>query len=267
MVGIWKGDPFRMNIYDEIKSKYLRLSKGQRKVAQFILEQPSTITANIATEVGRLAGVSESTVIRFCYAIDLSGYGELQDKLREYLALQQAINSPRVEEKISSDEVKSIMIEHAKQISEAVQKMDSRQIGAALQLLNEAKRIYIISDERLVPLANSLKSGLDNALTISSLEQMNTAILNAEREDVFVLLNDLNLEHQLDYLFDLIEEIGCNCIFVHDVKNHMFKKRCTVSLYLGQELSMDTFATYSLLLSLNKLLKADKVEASQKIYA
>ena len=59
-----------MNIYDFIKSKYLRLSKGQRKVAQFILEQPSTIITNIASEVGRLAGVSESTVIRFCYAIE-----------------------------------------------------------------------------------------------------------------------------------------------------------------------------------------------------
>ena len=74
-----------MCICEEIKRKYIRLSKGQRKVAQFVVDNPNVVATHIASEVGRLADVSESTVIRFCYAMDLSGFSELQEKIRGYL--------------------------------------------------------------------------------------------------------------------------------------------------------------------------------------
>ena len=74
-----------MNFIELVKKKYIRLSKGQRKVAQFIIDNPNAVATNIASDVGRLAGVSESTVIRFCYAIDLTGFLELQQKVRDFL--------------------------------------------------------------------------------------------------------------------------------------------------------------------------------------
>ena len=84
-----------MSICDNINKRFIRLSKGQRKVAQFVVDNPNVIASQVASEVGRLAGVSESTVIRFCYAIDLSGFSELQEKMKEFVVESGGIPAPK----------------------------------------------------------------------------------------------------------------------------------------------------------------------------
>ena len=59
------------------------MSRGQRKVAQFVIDNPTLVTTHIASEVGQLIGVSESTVIRFCYAMELGGFSELQEEIKK----------------------------------------------------------------------------------------------------------------------------------------------------------------------------------------
>lgn len=256
-----------MNIFDYIKSKYLRLSKGQRKVAQFILDQPNVVTTNIASEVGRLAGVSESTVIRFCYAIELSGYGELQDRLREYLMLKNTVQNPTVVQKTTSDEVKSVMIEHARQISEAIQKIDSKQLSQALNLLSNARNIYIFGFGEADKLAFRLKEGIENAEVIYDESDIPKISLNATELDVVVVLNNPNFEVQMEHALLIATENKCSTIFIHDVKNHPIKKRCTVDIYLGQPDYMNSFGAFSLIYGLRELVKQYKVTESSVEFA
>lgn len=61
-----------------IQQEYNQLSKGQQKVAKYLLEQPGEFAVKLASEIGEQVGVSETTVIRFCYSIKLSGFSELQ---------------------------------------------------------------------------------------------------------------------------------------------------------------------------------------------
>src|SRR5699024_5336759 len=61
------------------------LSKKQRAIATFILNNPSFIGTHAASLVGARTGTSETTVIRFCYALGLDGYKDLQKQIRMYL--------------------------------------------------------------------------------------------------------------------------------------------------------------------------------------
>ena len=239
-----------MNIYDYIKSKYLRLSKGQRKVAQFILEQPSTITTNIASEVGRLAGVSESTVIRFCYAIELSGYGELQDKLNEYLTLKNTLTSPRMEKKVTSDEVKGNMILHAKQISEVIQKIDSKQIMSAINSICQARHTYIIGFNENEALVNILNKGISNSTKVSNVEMLQDVLQKVNTEDIIVLFDIRENEYYLENVFASSEKNDVKVLFIHDQKNHPYRKKCAVNLYLGGEHMMQSFGAFSFVISM-----------------
>ena len=244
-----------MNIYDYIKSKYLRLSKGQRKVAQFILEQPSTIITNIASEVGRLAGVSESTVIRFCYAIDLNGYGELQDKLNEYLTLKNTLASPQIEKKVTSDEVKGNMIIHAKQISEVIQKIDSKQIMSAINTICQARHTYIIGINENETLANILNKGITNSTKVSRFEMLSDVLQNINEEDIIILFDISENESYLEDIFGYAEKNGVKVLFIHDLKNHPYRKKCAVNLYLGGEQMMRSFGAFSFVISIIEALK------------
>lgn len=239
-----------MNIYDYIKSKYLRLSKGQRKVAQFILEQPSIIPANIASEVGRLAGVSESTVIRFCYAIELGGYNELQEKLAEYLTLQNTLSSPKVIKKITSDEVKGNMIRHAQQISEVVQKVDTKQITMATQQICNARKIFIAGFNKNTTLAQILHSGIEQAVIIPSINEAITASTYITKEDVLILFDDTVEDFYIDSIITPMHEKDLNILFIHDQKQHPLRKKCKYNVYLGGENALNSFGVYSFVVSL-----------------
>ena len=244
-----------MNIYDYIKRKYLRLSKGQRKVAQFILDQPSTIVTNIASEVGRLAGVSESTVIRFCYAIELSGYGELQYKLNEYLTLKNTIASPRMEKNVNSDEVKGNMIVHAKQISDVIQKIDSKQVMSAIQTICQARHTYIIGFNDNKVLANILHKGISNSTKVSKVDTLQQMLQQMNAEDIIILFDVRENEHYFDNVFTYSEQNNIQILFIHDQKNHIHRKKCAVNLYLGENQLMQSFGALSLVFSMTEAIK------------
>lgn len=155
----------KMSYCDEIKKQYIRLSRGQRKVAQFVIDNPNLVTTHIASEVGKLIGVSESTVIRFCYAMDLSGYTELQEKVKSDLMGEK-------KEPVTYDK-KVITLKHRNLVSEVmnrdvtcilntIQQIDSRDFEKATQWMHEAEDIYVVGFRHSAPAAGFLTATLKN---------------------------------------------------------------------------------------------------------
>lgn len=153
-----------MSICDEIKKRYIRLSRGQRKVAQFIIDNPNIIASHIASEVGQLIGVSESTVIRFCYAMDLSGFSELQEKIK-YDLLEV---SGEIEENNSSVAKKKdryhskVMNRDVSCILHTIELMDEKQYIQAVKQMHESHSIYVVGFRQSYPIASFLTSTLKN---------------------------------------------------------------------------------------------------------
>lgn len=151
-----KGRGCKMSICDDIKRKYVRLSKGQRKVAQFVIDNPTVIATQIASEVGRLADVSESTVIRFCYAMDYSGFSELQDKLRAYLidkgeiaAEKKQISTKRLKNQFGAEIVKQDIAG----ISKTFNELNEQDIQEVILELHHSNRIHILGFRQSAPAA------------------------------------------------------------------------------------------------------------------
>lgn len=145
-----------MTICKNIEKKYIRLSKGQRKVAQFVLDNPNIVGTHTASEVGRLADVSESTVIRFCYAMDLAGFSELQDKLKEYLMEQgeagevkKVMPAKKIRNHIGADIVKKDIAN----ISKTFNELNEQDVEEVVQLLHTAEKIHFIGFRQSTPVA------------------------------------------------------------------------------------------------------------------
>lgn len=67
----------------KIKQCYPQLSRALKKVADFLLEEPNVFAVKTAGQVGKEIGVSETTVIRFTYALGYQGYSELQKEIQK----------------------------------------------------------------------------------------------------------------------------------------------------------------------------------------
>ena len=68
-----------------IQENQSRFSKGQRLIANYILEHYDKVAFMTASRLGATVGVSESTVVRFAMEIGYAGYPELQRAIQEMI--------------------------------------------------------------------------------------------------------------------------------------------------------------------------------------
>ncbi|TQE90397.1 MurR/RpiR family transcriptional regulator [Ureibacillus terrenus] len=155
----------KMSFCDEVKKRFIRLSRGQRKVAQFVIDNPHIVATHIASEVGKIIGVSESTVIRFCYAMDLSGYSELQERLRKDLSESNKVMTK--EETISVGKkheylFSEVMNRDVTSILNTIQYVDADHFQKAINYLHEAEEIYTLGFRQCSPSTSYLTSMLES---------------------------------------------------------------------------------------------------------
>lgn len=192
-----------MCICEEIKRKYIRLSKGQRKVAQFVVDNPNVVATHIASEVGRLADVSESTVIRFCYAKDLSGFSELQEKIRWYLINKGEIAetkkiapSKKGKNSLGADIVKQDITGITKTFNE----LNEQSLEEVIQQLHKAKRVHFLGFRQSAPAAlwiyNNLSALRDQVFFIQHEADKIAQQLAIMDEDSLLFVISLNDEYE-----------------------------------------------------------------------
>ena len=71
------------NLMIQLSENMPRFSKGQRRIAQYILDHYETVAFMTALKLGDAAEVSESTVVRFAAELGYEGYPQLQKAMQE----------------------------------------------------------------------------------------------------------------------------------------------------------------------------------------
>lgn len=154
-----------MSYCDQVKKRFIRLSKGQRKVAQFVIDNPTIIATHIASDVGKLIGVSESTVIRFCYAMELSGFSELQEKIKEDLLGNAETKVDQVRPIISrkhTNLLNEVMNRDVTSILNTIDIINEAQYEEVAKLMHESDFIYVLGFRQSSPSASFLTCTLSN---------------------------------------------------------------------------------------------------------
>lgn len=73
------------NLMHIMKNRYKTMSKGQKLLAQYTMNNYPKVAFMTASKLGETVGVSESTVVRFATALGFSGYPKFQDALQELI--------------------------------------------------------------------------------------------------------------------------------------------------------------------------------------
>ena len=73
------------SILHTIESNLSDFSKGQKRIAGYILENYDKAAFMTASKLGKLVGVSESTVVRFATVLGYDGYPNMQRALQEMI--------------------------------------------------------------------------------------------------------------------------------------------------------------------------------------
>ena len=73
-------DTKSQDFLERLSESIPELSRGQRQIARFIIDNYDKAAYMTATALGNEAGVSESTVVRFANELGFEGYPALQAK-------------------------------------------------------------------------------------------------------------------------------------------------------------------------------------------
>lgn len=142
-----------------IQSRFPRLSKGQKLIAEYILKNYDKAAFMTAAKLGISVGVSESTVVRFANELGFSGYPKLQKALQE-LIKNKLTTVQRLE--LSNDYIsegyalKGVLKADIENIRSTLEKINYNTFEDVVNKIFEAERIYIIGLRSSTALAEFL---------------------------------------------------------------------------------------------------------------
>lgn len=182
-------------LLDRIEGHYAKMSKSQKKLADFIKTSYEKAVFMTAAKLGEVVGVSESTAVRFAVQLGYRGYPQFQKALEELVS--NRLNSIQRMEvtygRISQSEIlMSVLQSDIEKIKMTMEHIDQNAFELAVDTILQARRIYIVGIRSCAPLANFLGFYLnlvcDNVITVNtnSSSEIFEQLIRISEEDVII---------------------------------------------------------------------------------
>lgn len=149
----------RYDIITRINEHYSKMSKGQKAISAFIYDHYDQAVFMTAAKLGETVGVSESTVVRYAMFIGYNGYPEFQRDLEDWV--QNKINSvqkigAKYGKSTQSEILTSVLEADIEKIQDTIQSLDPVAFETAVDIILEAKNVYVMGVRSCEPLADFL---------------------------------------------------------------------------------------------------------------
>ena len=178
-------------IHDQLRT----FSKGQKLIANYILQSYDKAAFMTASRLGKTVGVSESTVVRFAVELGFDGYPSMQRTLQE-LVRNKLTSVQRIEvanDRIGNQDVVSTVLQaDIDTLRKTSETLDRREMSASVELILQAKRIYIIGVRSSTAIADFLnfyfRNIFENVSLVSSTStsEMFEQMLRVGKGDVVI---------------------------------------------------------------------------------
>ena len=134
-------------------------SKGQKKIANFILESYDKAAFMTASRLGKRVGVSESTVVRFAAELGYDGYPDMQKSLQKMIR-NRLTSVQRIEvtnDRLGDQDLLSMVLQSdIEKIRQTLEELDRDAFDRAVDAIVAAKKIYILGVRSSAALASFL---------------------------------------------------------------------------------------------------------------
>ena len=178
-----------------IEEKYRDLSKGQKRVAEYVLDNYDKAVFLTAARLGEVVGVSESTVVRFATQLGYKGYPEFQKALEELVRKRlNSIQRMKVTYgRISQSQIlETVLQSDIEKIKQTLNGIDHSAFNQAIDTILNARKIYVLGIRSCAPLAAFMSFYLnllcDNVIAVNtnSSSEIFEQLIRIGEEDVII---------------------------------------------------------------------------------
>ncbi|HOT20999.1 MAG TPA: MurR/RpiR family transcriptional regulator [Sedimentibacter sp.] len=174
-----------------IKKNFHKFSRGQKLIAQFIIDHYDKAAFMTAAKIAETVDVSESTVVRFASALGYSGYPEMLKALQVLIK-----NKLTTVQRISlNDDVNDKLKLHKRNLKNEMNNLrylydhfDMEALDKATELILEADRVFVLGLRTSSTLSNYLGFYLD--VILNNAKVLNNSGVNSLYEEIIRIKED-----------------------------------------------------------------------------
>ena len=215
----------KQDLLNLIESGMSGFSKGQTRIASYILEHYDKAAYMTASKLGAIAGISESTVVRFAIELGFDGYPEMQRSLQE-LIKTRLTSVQRVDVTNSligdGDVLEKVLMSDVEKIRTTLEDINKDSFNEAIDRIIAARTIYIIGVRSSSSLAGFLNLYLRmvfdnvNFVQTTSGSEMFEQIMNIGEDDVLIAISFPRYSSRIINAVEFARAAGADVISITD---------------------------------------------------
>ncbi|MCW7540932.1 glucokinase [Aquabacterium sp. A7-Y] len=248
-------------LMERVRQARNTLSPAERRVADFVLENPRTVLNDAIAVIAQMAEVSQPTVIRFCRSLGFQGLADFKLKLASGLTGHIPVQRTQVRRQDATPDLCAKVLDNT--ISAIVQFRESLNVDAvdrAIGVLRDAKRVefYAMGNSSVVAIDAQHKLFRFRipsvAHTDASMQTLSAELLGPQ--DVAVFISSSGQPPELVRAAGIAQERGAAVICITSSKSPLARK---ASICIPVDHGEDSSTFISMISRILHLLVVDMV--------
>ena len=230
-----------VDLLTRINQHYNSFSKGQKLLANYIIDNYDRAAFITASKMGRTVGVSESTVVRFAYALGYDGYPALQRSLQEMIRNRlTTVQRIQLTSDLSQDEVLSTVLKSdISNIRSTIESVNTATFNTVIDYMLKARKIYVVGIKSAAPLAQFLgyylNFILDDVCIVNS--TVYETMLRISDKDMCIGISFPRYSNRIINAVDFAASCGARVVAITDSETSPIASRAYAALYAKSDMA------------------------------
>ncbi len=261
------------NVFEFIVPDGFKMSKGQKKIVEYISSHYDTAAFMTASKLGEAVGVSESTVVRFASELGYDGFGEFKKALGDIV--KNKLTSVQRMEIISSkigdeDVLKNVVQSDIEKLKQTMDSVSASDFEHAVDVLMNAGTVYILGARTCFSLATFLEVYLNMLLDNVKIVAANSAsdvfeqMYRIGRDDALIAISYPRYSQRTFKGVKFAYERGANIVAITDSPTSPIVGYAECSLIAGCDMSNIVDSLVAPLSLINALIVAIVMRNKEK---
>lgn len=220
-----------------IEANHGLLTKNEKKIANFIIDNPALIIDNDIVTSGKLMYISKSTLTRFCTKIGLENYKELK-----YILKQNENNKSQSKQSLDNT-VDQFHNQYTTILDKLKLTLDDKAIDKCVTYLTTSKHTYIVGIGQSGFLAQDLALRLSRlglkVTAVSDIHFIQMTCGMCTSDDLFLFISNSGKTKIINQALEQVSQRNCKTILLTEFNQTNAAKNSTITILTPQKSKLD----------------------------
>nr|WP_263314216.1 MurR/RpiR family transcriptional regulator [Mammaliicoccus sp. Marseille-Q6498] len=212
------------NIFINLKEKIKDLTNSERKVANYIIKEPTEVMFYTINELSKKVGTSTTTVMRLANKLGYSGYTELQRDIQEFIKDGNAPQS-RLSSNLKNIEKENLWTEtinhYVTQLTQFSSEINESTLDNAVELIEESRNIYCTCVRSGLPAGQYFSQNINRIngnckLIVADVSDWVDEVVSMDSNDVLVAISYPRYAKRISDFVKIAKEQDVKIVIITD---------------------------------------------------